>query len=101
MSYIEFFKHPSHLFFYLKRWGLLDNLSDVAYLKWMYRAYTGEKLNLKTPKTFNEKMQWLKLNNRKPEYTLMVDKYEGKEYVKIVCGGGGTYNKNIRCMGFI
>ena len=82
MSYIEFFKHPSHLFFYLKRWGLLDNLSDVAYLKWMYRAYTGEKLNLKTPKTFNEKMQWLKLNNRKPEYTLMVDKYEGKEYVK-------------------
>ena len=70
MSYIEFFKHPSHLFFYLKRWGLLDNLSDVAYLKWMYRAYTGEKLNLKTPKTFNEKMQWLKLNNRKPEYTL-------------------------------
>ena len=35
-----------------------------------------------------KKMQWLKLNNRKPEYTLMVDKYEGKEYVKKVCGGG-------------
>ena len=95
MSYIEFFKHPSHLFFYLKRWGLLDNLSDVAYLKWMYRAYTGEKLNLKTPKTFNEKMQWLKLNNRKPEYTLMVDKYEGKEYVKKVCGGGARIIKTL------
>lgn len=88
MSCIDFLKHPSHLFFYLKRWGLLDNLNDVAYLKWMYRAYTGEKLNLKDPKTFNEKLQWLKLNNRKPEYTLMVDKYEGKKYVEKVCGGG-------------
>ena len=67
MSYIEFFKHPCHLFFYLIRWGLLDNLSDVAYLKWMYRAYTGEKLNLKTPKPSHEKIQWKKLNNRKTQ----------------------------------
>lgn len=87
MSCIEFLKHPSRSFFYFKRWGLLDNLGDAAYLKWMYRAYTGEKLNLKEPKTFNEKLQWLKLNNRRPEYTLMVDKYEGKSYVEKVCGG--------------
>ena len=40
-----------------------------------------KKLNLKNPKTFNEKLQWLKLYDRKPEYTKMVDKYEAKKYV--------------------
>ncbi len=37
------------------------------------------KLNLKEPQTFNEKIQWLKLYDRKPEYSNMVDKYEGKK----------------------
>lgn len=37
--------------------------------------------NLKNPRTFNEKLQWLKLYDRKPEYTQMVDKYEAKQYV--------------------
>ena len=41
----------------------------------------GYKLDLKHPRTFNEKLQWLKLNDRKPEYTLMVDKYRVKEWV--------------------
>jgi len=41
----------------------------------------GVKLDLKNPKTFTEKIQWLKLNNRKPEYTTMVDKYAVKKYV--------------------
>ena len=39
------------------------------------------KLNLNNPKTFNEKLQWLKLNGRKPEYTIMADKYEVRQYV--------------------
>lgn len=39
----------------------------------------GYSLNLKDPKTFDEKLQWLKLYNRKPEYTNMVDKYEAKK----------------------
>lgn len=39
------------------------------------------RLNLKNPETFNEKLQWLKLYNRKPEYTIMVDKVKAKEYV--------------------
>ncbi len=41
----------------------------------------GKKLNLKEPQTFNEKLQWLKLYDRRPEYTTMVDKYAVKEYV--------------------
>lgn len=45
-----------------------------------------EKLNLKNPKTFNEKLQWLKLNDRKFEYTKMVDKFEAKEYVRKIIG---------------
>lgn len=41
----------------------------------------GKKLNLKHPVTFNEKLQWLKLYNRHPKYTQMVDKIEVKKYV--------------------
>ena len=39
------------------------------------------KLNLKEPQTFNEKIQWLKLYDRKPEYSNMVDKYEVRKYI--------------------
>ena len=41
----------------------------------------GKRLDLKNPKTFNEKLQWLKLYNRRPEYTTMVDKFAVKQYV--------------------
>ncbi len=46
----------------------------------------GKKLDLKDPKTFNEKLQWLKLYDRNPEYTKMVDKYEVKKYVADIIG---------------
>lgn len=46
----------------------------------------GKKLNLDNPKTFNEKLQWLKLYNRKPEYTTMVDKVEVKDYIAKTIG---------------
>lgn len=45
-----------------------------------------KKLNLDKPVTFNEKIQWLKLYDRKPEYSKMVDKYEVKKYVADVIG---------------
>ena len=56
-------------------------IPDRLFLKLMYRKCMGKKLNLKNPQTFNEKLQWLKLYNRKTEYTKMVDKYEAKKYV--------------------
>lgn len=56
-------------------------LSDELYLKTMYRLSTGQKLNLDHPVTFGEKLQWMKLNNRKPEYTLYADKYEVRKYI--------------------
>ena len=60
---------------------LLDWLPDKQYLCLMYWAMLHKKLDLKNPKTFNEKIQWLKINDRKPEYTVMVDKYAAKQYV--------------------
>ena len=51
-----------------------------------FRLEMGQKLDLDNPKTFNEKLQWLKLYNRKPEYTSMVDKYAVKEYVANIIG---------------
>ena len=64
-----------------KNHKLLNCLPDSAYLKLVYRQSVGKKLNLKNPQTFNEKLQWLKLYDRRPEYTRMVDKYEAKRYV--------------------
>ena len=46
----------------------------------------GYWMDFKNPKTFNEKLQWLKLYNRKPEYTTMVDKYAVKKYVADIIG---------------
>ena len=61
-------------------------IPDKQCLKWLFRIYMGYKLDLKNPKTFSEKLQWLKLYNRKPEYTQMVDKYTAKEYVAKIIG---------------
>lgn len=63
--------------------GLYDCiLPDKIYIKKLYKARTGKELNLKNPQTFNEKQNWLKLYDRRPEYTMMVDKYKVREYVK-------------------
>lgn len=51
------------------------------YLKLEFWLITGHKLNLENPQTFNEKIQWLKLYNKNPEYTKMADKFAVKEYV--------------------
>lgn len=59
---------------------------DKLYLELMFRLKMKYPLNLKNPQTFNEKLQWLKLYDRKPEYTRMVDKYAVKEYVSGIIG---------------
>jgi len=86
-------------FGYLSRLGLLNWMSDEKYLKKEYKLNFGKELDLKNPKTFNEKMQWLKLNDRKDVYTTMVDKCEVKKYVAGIIGEEyiiptiGVYNK--------
>lgn len=59
---------------------------DRLYLGALYRLLIGGKLNLKTPTTYSEKLQWLKLYYRKPVFTTMVDKYAVKQYVESIIG---------------
>lgn len=66
-----------------KYWNLafFKYASDKAYIKKKYIEKLGKRLNLRNPVTFNEKLQWLKLYNRDPLFTDMVDKYKVREYV--------------------
>lgn len=77
----KYIENPYRIFLPLAAKGFFDRMPDEKYLKLMFRARTGRKLNLKNPQTFNEKLQWLKLYDRKPEYAQLVDKYEAKKYV--------------------
>lgn len=66
--------------------GICNFLRDEEYLRITFERLLNKKLNLNNPKTFNEKIQWLKLYDRKPEYTTMVDKYAVKKYVASIIG---------------
>lgn len=72
----------------LTRCPLARALPDEAYLKLLYRLYIGKKLETRNPETFNEKLQWLKLHDRKPEYARMVDKLLVKDYITEKLGEG-------------
>lgn len=61
---------------------MLKLLPDRIYLKLIYWCKFAKRLNLKNPQSFNEKIQWIKLYDRKSEYTVMADKYSVREYVK-------------------
>lgn len=62
------------------------HMSDRKFIEKKYFLKMGKQLNLDNPTTFNEKLQWLKLYNRRPEFTKMVDKYEAKKYVGGILG---------------
>lgn len=62
-------------------WKHPNLMSDKWYLKSLWKRTFGYELDLKHPNTFNQKLQWLKLYDRKTEYTLMVDKYRSKQWV--------------------
>ena len=82
MSEINKFIHnPLLLFGSLGHRGFFNWMRDEQYLKILFKIKTGQELNLNNPQTFNEKLQWLKLHDRRPEYTMMVDKYAVKKYV--------------------
>lgn len=63
------------------RFKITKMLPDKLYLSLRYKSRFGRFPNFKSPKTFSEKIQWLKLYDRRPEYTTMVDKYAVKKYV--------------------
>ena len=61
-------------------------IPDALYLRLRYFVLMRKHLHLKKPVTFNEKLQWLKLHDRKEIYTTMVDKCEAKNYVANIIG---------------
>lgn len=62
-------------------YGLCGLIPDELFLKLKFRKNFGRWPDFHNPKTFNEKLNWLKLHDRRPEYTRMVDKAEAKRYV--------------------
>ena len=77
------------MFYYRAKYGsakiMRALLGEEGYAKWFYHLYTGKRLNLEKPQTFNEKGWWLKLHNHNPLMTKCSDKFLAREYVK-ECG---------------
>ena len=72
---------PNTCFSILASRGFFKWMPDKPFIKLVYRIRTGEKLNLDNPQSYTEKLQWLKLYDRREEYTRMVDKYDAKAYI--------------------
>lgn len=78
---MKFAHNPGLLVLSLGHRGRLKGMGDARYLKLIYCIKMGKALNLDDPKTYSEKLQWLKLYNRNPLYVKLVDKYEVKKYI--------------------
>lgn len=83
---LQVLKEPKYAFQYLIHKGNFKNMTDEKYLKMMFRHMFDYELNLNNPQTFNEKLQWLKLYDRNPLYTQLVDKYEVRKYITETIG---------------
>lgn len=84
-SFLFYIKHPYKVFFpiFIRiGWSLPDEL----YIRMLFFLKLGKFLNLKNPQTFSEKIQWLKLYDKKDQYTQLVDKFLVKKYVADIIG---------------
>ena len=82
--------HPKRIYRYIK-----DNVHDIFFyyilpdkweIKYRFKKRVGYSCNLKNPKSFNEKIQWIKLNDRNPVYPKLIDKLEVKKIVSEILG---------------
>ncbi|MBQ4473839.1 MAG: glycosyl transferase [Lachnospiraceae bacterium] len=78
---IRYARDPKYRFLVNASKGFLNRLSDEEFIHRKFRVVMGCEPNLEEPKTFNEKLQWLKLYDHNPKYTDLVDKEKVKEYV--------------------
>ena len=79
-------KSPKEGFELIVRNTIAPYISDYSYIQFLALLNFGKKFNLSNPQTFNEKMNWSKLYDRNPLYTMMADKYAVKQYVKDIIG---------------
>lgn len=81
-SLVHYAKHPSEIVpRMLVKTAQNESVPDEIALRLLYRAKIGRGLNLNNPQSFNEKLQWLKLHDRNPLYTTLVDKFAVKQWV--------------------
>lgn len=83
---LKYITKPHELVVLLNAHGMGWLFSDEFLIKCAFKRRMGYIPDLKKPTTFNEKLQWLKLYDRKPEYATMVDKYAVKKYVSNIIG---------------
>lgn len=85
-SITDIIKNPALLLLTLGHREYFNWVSDKSYLKIAFWARMHKKLDLEHPKSFSEKLQWLKLYDRNPRYTQLCDKYEVKAIVGDIIG---------------
>ncbi len=83
---IKYITSPDYRFLVNGNMGLYKNMDDSDFLCRKYKAAMGRTLSLENPVTFNEKLQWLKLHDRRPEYTVMADKLAVRQYITQTLG---------------
>ena len=86
--YIQLITDRCFRFSVLSKYGFYKWMSDRKHIQTKFRFEFGYDIDLEQPKTYNEKLQWIKLNDRRAEYTTMVDKYEAKRYIESCIGTG-------------
>lgn len=83
---IEVLVNKDKRFLFLSSHGFYDTMDDKKYISKMFRVRMNRKLNLEKPVSYNEKLQWLKIFDHNPDYTIMGDKYLVKKYVAQIIG---------------
>ncbi len=81
MSIQAYLKNPWRIFNHFNYSKISYLLPDKVLISLLFRARLGYKMDFNNPKSFNQKIQWLKINNRDPLFTTMVDKYEVRQYI--------------------
>jgi hypothetical protein len=86
MHISSLFNREKRFVYIAKLFHYFPKMNDEKYLRKRWQTKFGVDLDLDNPQTFNEKLQWLKLYDRNPLYTVMVDKYAAKQYVSDIIG---------------
>lgn len=83
---LKVIKNPSKILIWASTKGFFNWMNDERFLKLLFKLKMHSKLNFNNVQSFNEKLQWLKINDRKDIYTKMVDKSQVKQYVSQIIG---------------
>ena len=91
MNFVQ--KMNQLIFNYARYFGIFDGISDERFIQLLWKRRFHNTIDFDNPVTFNEKLQWLKLNDRNPVYSSMVDKYEAKKWVAKILGNDNVIVK--------